>query len=427
MGKYLVPLTMMLAMTAFATAALLVGFVPGHPAWWRAAVPLAVLGGITPMIYAVNIRIVPVFARRPWRNHHLLRLQVALLIVGAWLVCAGRLTSGAWILLIGSSLCLASGLVFTVNIVRLFHQIPTTPPPPLPFSNQAIIDRLAVQFTRWAGIYLLVGLSVGVITSRWQPRQGRWDLVWAHAMLVGFFLSMAAGTSYHVLSRWTGRPWRRIWPIRLHLFLMSVGLPIMLLALATGWNTLFMIAGPLQAAALVLFLTTAAPLAVGLPKLSRWAVALAGALLVTGVGLGASFAIEPVLGAQLRLVHAEINLFGWAGLLISGMGFYLAPRLAGRPLKWPRLALVQLGLLVGGVALGAVVLFLRAYGHESRTALMGAQALVAGGFILFGGLIGATFFLETPRASTANVAAVQIGGAPRPPVSSLTIFQDEKG
>jgi len=25
------------------------------------------------------------------------------------------------------------------------------------------------------------------------------------------------------------------------------------------------------------------------------------------------------------------------------------------------------------------------------------------------------------------VAAVQIGGAPRPPVSSLTIFQDEKG
>ena len=47
MGKQLVPLTMIAALLGLAGSALTIGFVPDHPTWWRAAVSLAVLGGIT--------------------------------------------------------------------------------------------------------------------------------------------------------------------------------------------------------------------------------------------------------------------------------------------------------------------------------------------------------------------------------------------
>ena len=251
MGKQLVPLTMIAAMLGLAVSALTIGFVPDHPTWWRAAVSLAVLGGITPMIYAVNIRVVPVFSRRQWASLGPLRAQVALLLAGAWIVYAGRMNSRDALIQLGSLFALASGLLFMANLVRLFKQPPSTPAPPTPFPNQVDVDKLAVKFTRWAGIYLQIGLIIGVVTAFWQPDKGRWDLVWAHAMLVGFMLSMAAGTCYHVLSRWTGYPWRSTLPIRLHLIVMTIGLPIMLLALATDAMTLFKIAGPLQAAAIV--------------------------------------------------------------------------------------------------------------------------------------------------------------------------------
>jgi hypothetical protein len=401
---------MIAAMLGLATAALTIGFVPDHPAWWRAAVSLAVLGGITPMTFAVNIRVVPVFSRRPWASLGPLRAQVALLLAGAWIVYAGRMNTQDRLVQLGSLLALASGLLFMVNIVRLFKQLPSTPAPPTPFPNQVEIDKLAVKFTRWAGIYLQIGLIIGVVTAFWQPDRGRWDLVWAHAMLVGFMLSMAAGTSYHVLSRWTGHPWRSTLPIRLHLMVMTIGLPIMLLALATDSITLFKIAGPLQAAAIVLFLSTIMPLVLRMPSRSRPAMLAAGLSLAIGVSMGAWFAIEAVAGARLRLAHAEINLFGWTGLLICGVGYYLIPRLAGHPLRWPRLANIQLALLSSGILIGVIAFAFRGYGHLNTTVILGAQIMVSAGFILFALIIGGTFFA---KKSAITISAIQIGKRPQ--------------
>jgi hypothetical protein len=416
MGKHLVPVSMIAAMAGFAIAALTVGFVPDHPTWWRAAVSLAVLGGITPMIYAVNIRVIPVFSRRPWRSLTLLRVQVALMLAGAWLVFLGRFAPSKPALEIGSLLALASGLLFTANIVRLFKQPATAPAPPLPFPIQADVDRLAVKFTRWSGIYLQVGLIVGVITSFWTPKTGRWDLVWAHAMLVGFMLTMVAGTCYHVLSRWTGHPWRSVTPIRIHLIVVIAGFPFMLLALATNWTALFAIAGPLQAAALLLFLYNVTPLAARLPGKSKPAVLAAACCLAVGVSMGAWFANDAVAGARLRTAHAEINLFGWSGLLISGVGYYLVPRFAGRPLRWPRLAIAQLALLGGGIVIGATALAFRGYGHASAPAVLAAQSLVALGFVAFGAIIAGTFYAG--RKSAATVSTIPLAkrptGAPLP-------------
>jgi hypothetical protein len=185
----------------------------------------------------------------------------------------------------------------------------------------------------------------------------------------------------------------------------------MLAALATDRERLFLIAGPLQAAAIILFLITIVPLVLRMPGVSQPAVLAAACFLMTGVSLGAWFAADAAIGARLRLVHAEINLFGWIGLLIAGVGYYLAPRFAGRPLRWPRLAPVQLALLGSGVLAGSIALAFRAYGHVSTTAIIGSHALLAAGFALFGLLIAGTFFRRQsspppfPRSISAQLRA----------------------
>jgi hypothetical protein len=75
--------------------------------------------------------------------------------------------------------------------------------------------------------------------------------------------------------------------------------------------------------------------------------------LALGIGLGASFALDRALGASLRPLHAELNLWGWVSLLIYGMAYHMLPRFAGRPLHSPRAAEAQSWLAIGGVALAA--------------------------------------------------------------------------
>ena len=281
------------------------------------------------------------------------------------------------------------------------------PAPPLPYSGQTAVDRTATLFMRLSGIYLLFGLTAGLAMNFWRLGSGRWDLVWTHAMLVGFFLSMVSGVCYHVLSRWTGRPWRAVTPIRLHLVALALGLPAMLHALATNQMALFVIAGPLQALAIGLLLLNIAPMIPALPGLTRPAFTAALVLLLIGITLGALFAIDPALGARLRLTHAEINLFGWSGLLISGAGYYLAPRFAGQPLRWPWLGPIQLGALILGIGLGIVALVWRAYGDGPAAPVLVAQVLVAAGFLLFGIQVVGTF-RPKKRAGVGTVAALPL-------------------
>src|SRR5690606_21434501 len=89
MERQLVCAILVLAPVAMAVSALAAGWSAREPSWWRAAVQLAVLGGIALMIYGVNIHIVPVFARRAWRSSRLLVAQVVAGGAGAWLAFAG--------------------------------------------------------------------------------------------------------------------------------------------------------------------------------------------------------------------------------------------------------------------------------------------------------------------------------------------------
>jgi hypothetical protein len=202
--------------------------------------------------------------------------------------------------------------------------------------------------------------------------------------------------------------------------MVALGLPVMLLALATDGAEVFAVAGPLQAVAIGLFLVNFAPMIPGLPGWTRPAFAAAMVLLAVGVTLGAIFAIDPVIGAHLRQAHADVNLFGWTGLLISGAGYYLAPRFAGQPLRWPRLAPIQLSLLAAGAGLGAAAFAWRAYGDGPASLVLVAQGFVCAGFLLLAVQVAGTF----QGRSAGTVASLPL--VPKPAVQ-LALRQRRSG
>lgn len=124
-------------------------------------------------------------------------------------------------------------------------------------------------------------------------------------------------------------------------------------------------------------------------KLSLRCIRCAFLALAAGVALGAWFALDRPAGALLRPLHAELNLWGWATLLIYGMGYHMLPRFAGQPLVRTRLAAAQSWLAIAGVALiGLAWVLLLAGWPPARLVLIGgsiAQVAAAG---LFAVLLG---------------------------------------
>jgi hypothetical protein len=357
------------------------------------------------MILSVNSRIVPVFSRRDWVSSRRVDAMVALAIAGGWIVFAGRAFDRGGLVTVGSAISFAAGVLFLFNIGQLFRQQPVVrPAPPLPFAQQAEADRVATNFTRLAALWLLVGLTVGLVVSIHTPDTGRWELVWAHAMLVGFAFSMASGVTYHVLPRWTNGRWRSIAALRLHWYVTLVALPLMVLALAIDSQTLFHMAGPLQAMVIALWIGNCLPFLRKLPRPTWIGLGAAMSALACGIALGMSFAVTPANGAWLRPVHAELNIFGWAALLIAGVTYYLAPRFAGSPLRWARLVPLQLGLTIGGLAASVALVWLRIYGHDAGVGVGLAHLVCAVGLALLGVMVAGTF----ASARQVQVAPIQL-------------------
>lgn len=405
MGNKLLGACMSLALLAMAVAMAAAGYTRTHPTWWKAAISLAVLGGIMPMILSVNSRILPVFSRRDWVDPRLVRAMVVLAIAGGWTVFAGRIAQRDGLVTLGSGIALLAGLIFLFNIGQLFRQDrQARPGPPLPYAEQAVADRIATNFTRLSAIWLPVGLLVGFVVSIHTPATGRWDLVWAHAMLVGFALSMASGVTYHVLPRWTSGRWRSIGALRIHWYVTVVALPLMVVALAIDSQVLFHISAPLQAMVIALWIGNCLPFIRKLPRPTAIGFGAAIAALAVGIALGMSFAVTPANGAVLRPVHAELNLFGWAALLIAGITYYFAPRFAGSPLRWPQLIPLQLALMIGSLALSVTLVWLRLEGHDTGAAVGLAHLGYAIGLGMQSVIVAATFAL--PRK--APVAPIQL-------------------
>ncbi|MGD9714376.1 MAG: hypothetical protein AB7V46_20280, partial [Thermomicrobiales bacterium] len=116
----------------------------------------------------------------------------------------------------------------------------------------------------------------------------------------------------------------------------------------------FRVGGPLQAIALLLWGINCAPLLLPLPSATRLAWFMAFGFLAIGVSLGAAFALREKFGPIYRQVHAEFNLFGWAGFMVLGAAYYLVPRFAGSAIPWPLLARIQFPLLAIAIFVGGV-------------------------------------------------------------------------
>lgn len=113
------------------------------------------------------------------------------------------------------------------------------------------------------------------------------------------------------------------------------------------------------------------------------------AYLALGIGLGVGFAVDRAIGARLLPLHAELNLWGWATLLIYGMAYHMMPRFIGRPLRRPRFVAVQSWLAIGGVALVAVGWVGAVSGLPgARVVLEGGAAIQVIAAALFALLIG---------------------------------------
>jgi hypothetical protein len=119
--------------------------------------------------------------------------------------------------------------------------------------------------------------------------------------------------------------------------------------------------------------------------------------LAAGILLGAAFALNRALGAQLRPLHAELNLWGWTTLLIYGMGYHMLPRFCGRPLRRVRLADLQSWLAIGGVAAASLGWLLGLPTPPAGRALLVAGGLAQLAAALIFALLGAELLRPAGR------------------------------
>jgi hypothetical protein len=220
-----------------------------------------------------------------------------------------------------------------------------------------------------------------------------------------------------VLARWTGHRWQSVRLIQIHLYVTLIALPLMLIALATNRETLFSYAGPIQGIALWLFLWNIAPMVWRMTGPTRPDLVLAITSLLVGVFLGAMFAGHPVVGVHYRIVHADLNLFGWTGLLISGVAYYLVPRFFGRPLRWPRLAAIQVWLMAAGIAAAALSWTWRIEKGGAEDYVTVTQGVVALSFVLLGVIVSGT--LAFGKSGATTISAVPMARQfkrPQPPL-----------
>jgi cbb3-type cytochrome oxidase subunit 1 len=116
----------------------------------------------------------------------------------------------------------------------------------------------------------------------------------------------------------------------------------------------------------------------------RWFLRSAVLWLLLGLGLGVWMALAPGRMPLLRAAHLHALLPGFILFMIFGVGYHILPRFSGRPLPWPRGALVHLALAnlgVGGLVAGFPARVLWPAGAAVLIPLGGA--LVLAGAALF--------------------------------------------
>ncbi|HEU5328769.1 MAG TPA: NnrS family protein [Thermomicrobiales bacterium] len=146
-------------------------------------------------------------------------------------------------------------------------------------------------------------------------------------------------------------------------------------------------------------------------------VAAVGLAISAGFGLGGALFISTRLGLAsgpwwpaAAQAHGHVQLFGWAGLMVLGVGLHFLPRLRGAPLAQPRLAPAICWLFVAALvvrALGQPLLAARALPvFAGWPLLVGAALLELGGGSLALGLLAWTLRRGPSIRDRAGLRAV---------------------
>ena len=142
------------------------------------------------------------------------------------------------------------------------------------------------------------------------------------------------------------------------------------------------------------------------------AFALSGGFLVGG-GLFAARSLGVPVGSwwtAAAQAHGHVQLFGWAGLMVFGVGFHFLPRLRGVPLANPNLTRPVLALLASGLLLRVLIQpVLAASSAEPVTGILGIFLILSGLFELAGATLAITIMVRTFRQHTVQKKHVDQG------------------
>ena len=122
-----------------------------------------------------------------------------------------------------------------------------------------------------------------------------------------------------------------------------------------------------------------------------------------GVILGVAMAAHP-LWIIYRPAHVHMNLLGFVTMMIFGVGYHVLPRVAGAPLRWPRLGMVHWWLANIGLASMAMGFFLLpSFPLPGRITLVIGGSMAASGAFCFIVNIWRTVDLGSARAEAAQL------------------------
>jgi hypothetical protein len=118
------------------------------------------------------------------------------------------------------------------------------------------VDKYPGLFIKISLIYLLLGVTVGLVISTDRMLATQFRFMHIHLNLLGFMVMFIAGVAYHVLPRFSSRPIP--WPmgIKIHFYLQNIGLLGMLVVKFSqntwsgDWNKLFIVFSIVTASAL---------------------------------------------------------------------------------------------------------------------------------------------------------------------------------
>ncbi len=224
----------------------------GNGGVWNAHIHLTLFGWITGFIFAINYHTMPVFTARTFPYPSVILAHWALFSLGISGTTIGLLQRSDWLYRAGLVLEFGSSLLFMLNVILLFvrgqkrgQRLPTHP-------DQQKVDRISTQATKLAGLSLPLALGMlNAVEFGW-IKPG-WYLAAEHVATLGWVMLMIVGVACHVLPRWSGLQFRRIWRLQLAMICHLTALLLMIPALGLDWRPLFALGGSVMALGLSLF------------------------------------------------------------------------------------------------------------------------------------------------------------------------------